>query len=64
MKHIISVLNATAVWNEGDEHIRVIGCLVCHQLDGYGYTAECSGIVSKEPVVFDCRTQGELTNVI
>ena len=46
MKHIISVLNATAVWNEGDEHIRVIGCLVCHQLDGYGYTAECSGITS------------------
>lgn len=62
MKHTISVLKATGLWDEGYSVLRLIGCLVCHQLDGDGYSEECCGVLNKNPVIIDFRTKKEEVN--
>ena len=57
MKHTISVLTATGLWDEGYEVIRLIGCLICHQLDGDGYSEECDGVRKTEKIVLDFRNR-------
>lgn len=62
MKHTISVLNGVALWDEGWETVRLVACLVCHELDGEGYSPECSGVRNEEKIVIDFRTKKEEEN--